>query len=173
MQAERAFPELIDFKGVGKIEKVFVPLLEEVCSKHPSLLECQQKRSRRFSEWAFTALGRILHFLKTKKVKDMMNDEACDHLQILWDELETFKFDLTWLEPHVQSALGMKSHLEKAMQLKKLKENVNALEMETRRLKAKLAAAEIDLEIARRDLVQAQEGFEERDTDAILGYGRP
>ncbi|XP_054792391.1 MATH domain and coiled-coil domain-containing protein At3g58270-like isoform X5 [Prosopis cineraria] len=164
--------ELVDFWGLGKIENVFVPLLEEVCSKHSSLIECQRKRSQRFVEWAFTSLGRVLHFLKTKRVKDM-NDEACEHLQILGEELETFRFDLSWLEPHVQSALGMKNYLEKAMRVKKLRENVSALEMEMKRLKAKLAAAEIDLEIAKRDLVQAEEGFEEKDLDAELGYGRP
>ncbi|XP_028777635.1 MATH domain and coiled-coil domain-containing protein At3g58270-like [Neltuma alba] len=164
--------ELSDFRGLGKIESIFVPLLEEICSKHPSLIECQQKRSRQFVEWAFTALGRVLHFLKSKRVKDM-NDETCEHLQILWEELETFRFDLTWLEPHVHSALGMKNYLEKATQVKKLKDNVSSLEMEMKRLKAKLASAEIDLEIAKRDLVQAEEGFQERDLDAELGYGRP
>lgn len=100
-----------------------------------------------------------------------MNDEACMDLQNLWEELETFKFDLNWLEPHVQSALGMKKYLEKEMQLKKLRGNVDALEMEMNGLKAKLAAAEADLEIARRDLMQAEEGFEERDLDAEIGYG--
>ena len=163
---------LSDFRGIGRIENAFIPLLEEACSKHPSLLECQKKRSGRFVEWAFTALGRVLHFLKTKKVKDM-NDEACEHLQILWEELETFRFDLTWLEPHVQSALSMKSYMEKAGQVKKLKENVSGLEMEMKRIKAKLVAAELDLDIAKRDLVQAQEGFEERDLEAELGYGKP
>ncbi|KAF1878064.1 hypothetical protein Lal_00022773 [Lupinus albus] len=161
--------ELIDFRGLGKIEQAFVPLLEEVCSRHPSLIECQQKRSRRFIEWAFTALGRVLHFLKTKKVKDM-NDVLFMHLQVLWEELETFKFDLTWLEPHVQSALGMKSYMERAAEVKKMKDNVAAREMEIKRLKAKMAAAEIDLEIAKRDLVKAEEGFEERDLDGELGY---
>ena len=60
-----------DFRGLGKIEKDFIQLLEEVCSKHPTLIESQVKRyrSQRFSEWSFTALGRVLHFLKTKKVK--------------------------------------------------------------------------------------------------------
>ncbi|OIV90444.1 hypothetical protein TanjilG_01922 [Lupinus angustifolius] len=115
------------------------------------------------------ALGRVLHFLKTKKVKDM-NDVLFMDLQTLWEELETFKFDLTWLEPHVQSALGMKSYMERAAEVKKMKENVTVREMEIKRLKAKMAAAEIDLEIAKRDLVKAEEGFEERDLDGELGY---
>lgn len=164
--------ELVDFRGLGQIEKAYIPLLEEVCSQHPSLIECQQKRSRRFIEWAFTALGRVLHFLKTKRVKDM-NGDACKDLQILWEELETFRFDLTWLEPHVQSALGMKNYIERAVHVEKLKDIVIALELEMKRLKAKLTATEADLDIARKDLLKAKESFEERDLDANLGYGRP
>jgi hypothetical protein len=63
------------------------------------------------------ALGRVIYFLKTRKVKDM-NDQACKELQILWDELEKFQFDLTWLEPQVQAALGMKNYVEKALDFK-------------------------------------------------------
>ncbi|XP_015951335.1 MATH domain and coiled-coil domain-containing protein At3g58370-like [Arachis duranensis] len=162
--------ELVDFRGLGKIEKSFVPLLDEVCAKHPSVIECQKKRSRRFSEWAFAALGRVLHFLKTKKVRDM-DEEACSHLQILWEELETFRFDLTWLEPHVQSALGMKFYMDRCTKVKRVKENVAALEMEMKKLKAMVAAVEIDLETARSELVKVEEGFEERDLDGELGYG--
>ncbi|MED6108126.1 hypothetical protein PIB30_020573 [Stylosanthes scabra] len=163
--------ELVDFRGLGKIEKTFVPLLHEVCAKHPSVIECQRKRSRRFREWAFTALGRVLHFLKTKKVSDM-NEEACDHLQILWEELETFRFDLTsWLEPHVQFALGMKNYMERSAKVKSAMENVAALEMEMKKLKAMVDAVEVDIEMARRELVKVEEGFEERDLDGELGYG--
>lgn len=167
-----SFGELVDFRGLGKVEQDFVPLLEEVCSRHPSLINSKQKRSQRFIEWAFTALGRVLHFLKTKKVRDM-DDDAYNHLQLLWEELETFKFDLTWLEPHVQSALGMKTHVERTIQVKKLEENVTALEIEVKKLKTKMIEAEVDLEITRRDLVKAKEGFEECDLDAELGYGGP
>ncbi|KAJ7971375.1 Ubiquitin carboxyl-terminal hydrolase family protein [Quillaja saponaria] len=158
--------------ALGQADKAFVPLLEEVCSWYPSLIECQRKRSTMFTQWAFTALGRVLHFLKTTKGKDMTED-ACEHLQVLWEELETFKFDLSWLEPHVQSALGMKTYLEKAEQVKKLQENVAVLEIEVKMLKAKLAVAEVDAEVARRDLAKAEECFEERDMNTELGYGRP
>ncbi|XP_057426519.1 uncharacterized protein LOC130719945 [Lotus japonicus] len=164
--------ELVDFKNFGKIEEAFVPLLEEVCSWHPSLIDCQRKRKRspRFTEWAFTALGQVLHFLKNKKVKDM-NEDACSHLGFLWEELETFKFDLTWLQPHVQSALSKKSFVEKVVQLKTLKENVVALDMEFKSVEEKLFSAKEDLEKAIRDL--SKEGFQERDLDAELGYGGP
>ncbi|KAK7278776.1 hypothetical protein RJT34_23812 [Clitoria ternatea] len=162
------FGELVDFKDFGKIEKAFVPLLEEVCAQHPSLIVSKKKRSRKFTEWAFTALGRVLHFLKTKKVKDM-NDEACQQLQVLWEELETVKFDLTWLQPHVGYALSLKDYVEKDGEVKKMKENVADMKMKMQKLKAELFAAEVDFAIVKRDLVK--KGFEERDLDAELGYG--
>ncbi|KAI4300628.1 hypothetical protein L6164_033983 [Bauhinia variegata] len=67
----------------------------------------------------------------------------------------------------------MKSYLERAMQVKKLKENVSALEMERKRLKAELASAEVDLEVAKRHLAKAEEDLQERDMDVELGYGHP
>ena len=63
---------------------------------------------------------------------------------------------MTWLEPHVKYALGMRNYMERAMQVKKLKENV--------------AALEIDLETARKELVKAEEVFEERNLDDELRY---
>ena len=103
-----------------------------------------------------------------------MNDDAYKELQILWEEVETFGFDdLTWLEPHVQSALGMKNYTEKAAQVKRLKDIVADLEIEMKSLKEKIAASEIDLEIARRELVKAEEGFVKRNSDDELGYGIP
>ncbi|XP_050133796.1 MATH domain and coiled-coil domain-containing protein At3g58270-like [Malus sylvestris] len=163
--------KLMDFRGLGKIERAFVPLLEEVCSLHPSLIECQKKRSRTYIEWAFTALGRVLHFLKTTKVKDMTLD-TCERVQLLWEELETFKFDLCWLEPYVQSALDVKKLVERAGVVKKQRDGVDALEMEVKRLRARLAVAELDLEVAKRDLAKVDEGFGETDMNRELGYGR-
>lgn len=167
--------ELVDFRGLGQIEKAFVPLLEEVCSHYPSLIECQQKRTRKFTGWAFNALGRVLYFLKTKKLKDM-NDVCRNDLQTLWEELKAFGFDLTWLKPHVETTLGMKSYVEKAMRVEKLKEIVVALELETEKLKAKLATAMAILELetekldAERDLLKGK-GLQVKDLDAELGYG--
>ncbi|MED6131720.1 hypothetical protein PIB30_012423 [Stylosanthes scabra] len=104
--------ELVDFRGLCKIEKRFVQLLEEACSNHPTLIESQKKRNRtqKFIEWSFTALGRVMHFVNTKSAEDM-NHDACNELENLWEELSAFGFDdLTWLERHVQSALSMKNH---------------------------------------------------------------
>ena len=129
-----------------------------------------------FSEWAFTALGRLLHFLNTTKVKDMMEDscvhDPCEHLQVLWDEAETFRFDLSWLEPFVQSALGMKKFGEREGLVKKLREDVEALETEIKRLRDRLAIAEVDHEVAKRDLAKAEESFGQANMNSKLGYGR-
>ncbi|CAB4268511.1 unnamed protein product [Prunus armeniaca] len=158
-----------DKGGLGRVEKTLVPFLEEVCSSYPSLLECHKKRSRMFIQCAFTALGRLLRFLKTTKAKDMTRD-ACKRLQLLWEELETFKFDLAWLEPHVQLVLVMKKRAER---VDRLREDVEILENETKRQRDVLAAAEIDLEAAKRDLAKAEEEFKKIDMDTELGYPLP
>ncbi|XP_058742645.1 protein RESTRICTED TEV MOVEMENT 3-like [Vicia villosa] len=111
------------------------------------------------------ALGKVLYFLKTKKVKDM-NEEACKKLHGLWDVIEKFKFDVTWLEHSFQSAMGMKSLVEKATQVEKLKDSMLALELETERIKTKLAAAEINLDVEK-DLLKAK-GFNDIDLDSKL-----
>jgi hypothetical protein len=82
------------------------------------------------------------------EVKDT-KDKACEDLQVLWEELEKYRSDLTWLEPHVQSALGIKNYVEKALQVEKLKKNVVDQELETKRLKTKLVAAEKNLDMER------------------------
>ncbi|XP_007219785.2 MATH domain and coiled-coil domain-containing protein At3g58360 [Prunus persica] len=161
--------ELIDFRGLGRVEKTFVPFLEEVCSSYPSLLECHKKRSRPFIQCAYTALGRLLRFLKTTKAKDMTRD-ACKRLQLLWEELETFKFDLAWLEPHVQLVLVMK---KRAGRVDRLREDVEILENEIKRRRDVLATAEVDLEAAKRDLAKAEEEFKKIDMDTELGYPLP
>ncbi|KAM5551209.1 hypothetical protein ABKV19_026171 [Rosa sericea] len=159
--------ELMDFKGLGRVELALHPLLEEVCLSQPSLIECQQNRSRTFVECAFTTLGRLLHFLKSTKVKDL-NQDGYERLQILWDELESFKFDLTWLQPHVQSVFGMKNMTGR---VDRMREDVNILENEIRRRRAMLAAAEVDLERAKEDLVKAEEGFKKiGDVDCVIDY---
>lgn len=161
--------ELVEFRGLGKIERTFVPLLEEVCSQHPSLIECQKKRSRMFTECAFTALGRVLYFLKTRKVKDM-DEQACKDLQLLWEELETFKFDLSWLKAYVQFALSMENYVEELVAAEKLKENVAALELKMKRLNLKLVAAKANLDKVSNFL--KEEGFHKVDWEVGLGYGR-
>ncbi|PNX88492.1 ubiquitin carboxyl-terminal hydrolase family protein, partial [Trifolium pratense] len=113
------------------------------------------------AELVAAALGRVLYFLKTRKVKDM-SEQACKDLEVLWDELKKFQFDVTWLEPHVQSALGMKSFVEKSQHVEKLKEDMVLL-------KEKLAAAEVNLDTERAML--KSKGFKEIGLDSELGCG--
>ncbi|KAI9082110.1 hypothetical protein K1719_035850 [Acacia pycnantha] len=162
--------DAVDFKDLGKIEKSFHPLLEEVCSWHPSLLDGKKNKSHKFTEWAFTALGRVLQFLKNKKWKDM-NEEACEKLQHLWGELEMSRLDLSWLEPLVKSAINMKGYAEKVEKVKKLKQNLVGAEKEMNMIKEKLASTEQSVEITRKELMSAEQDFEEKDLDEKIGYG--
>ncbi|KAK8473646.1 hypothetical protein PHAVU_001G199800 [Phaseolus vulgaris] len=162
--------DLLDLGSLGKEEAAFVPLLEEACIWHPSLIRSQRKSSRWFKLWAFTSLGQVLHLLKTSKAKDM-NEDACNRLHGLWEELVKHSgFQLSWLEPYVESALGMKAHLEKTEEVNKLKDSVVALEIKMKKLRGELEAAEAEFEVTRRALVEAKKGFIELDFNAVLGY---
>ncbi|CAB4268509.1 unnamed protein product [Prunus armeniaca] len=102
-----------------------------------------------------------------------MTEDNCVRLQHLWEDVEIFRFDLAWLEPHVQSALRMKKFLERAGRLKRLREDVDILDSENKRRSAVLAVTEADLGMAKRDLAKEEEGFVETDMDRELGYGMP
>ncbi|XP_028775409.1 MATH domain and coiled-coil domain-containing protein At3g58210-like [Neltuma alba] len=163
--------DAIEFKDLGQIEKALVPLLEEACLWHPSLMDYKQRRSRKCTEWAFTALGRVLQFLKNKKWKDM-NEKACEQLQQLWEELEMSKLDLSWLEPLVKSAINMKGYADKVEKVKKLKQELVVLEIEMKKIKEKLVDTEQSAEMTRKELTNAEQDFEEKDLDANIGYGK-
>lgn len=157
--------DVVNYKDLGQIDRALVPMIEDVCSRHPSLFDCNKKRSCKFSEWAFTCLGQVLHFLKKNKWKDM-NEEACEQLQALWEELEMSRMELSWLEPRVKAALNMKGYVEKEMRVKRLKQDLVVLEAEVEKMKANLANT---------DFIRANGGFEEMDLDLdnIIGYGNP
>ncbi|MED6108138.1 hypothetical protein PIB30_020585 [Stylosanthes scabra] len=161
----------VDFMGLCKIQKEYVQLLEKSCAKHPSLVKShlKRKRSQRFKECSFSALGKLLHFLETKKLRDMMSYDVRQELQDLWDGVEMrFDYDLSWLEPHVKSAL---TYFEKATKVKKLKGDVADLQEKSKSLKAKAIAMNADLEITKKELAMAEEGFVERDLDDKIGCG--
>ncbi|XLR61060.1 hypothetical protein HN51_004320 [Arachis hypogaea] len=115
--------EQVDFEGKGLVDNVYVPLLEKVCNIHPSLLECQRKRTYKYSGWAFNALGRVLHFLETTKLEEM-NVEACECLQMLWDEVQVFGFELSWLAPQVEFALNMEKFMREVEKLEEEKKTI-------------------------------------------------
>ena len=60
--------------------------------------------------------------------------------------------------------------MERANQLKKLKDKVVALEINMKRLRGELAAAEGEFEVARRGLSEVRRGFNEMDLNAAIGY---
>ncbi|XP_072054072.1 MATH domain and coiled-coil domain-containing protein At3g58280 isoform X2 [Arachis hypogaea] len=148
--------DIINLDSLGKEEASFVPLVEDACMWHPDLIQSQRNRSERFKIWAFTSLGQVLHFLKTSKVKDM-DEDGCNYLKGLWEELVRYSgFNLTWLEPYVQSALGMKSHLERAAGMDDLSDNLVAIEIKMKNLREELAAAEAEFVEARKALAEAR-----------------
>ncbi|CAJ2632155.1 unnamed protein product [Trifolium pratense] len=162
--------DLLDLESLRNEELDFVPLLEEACVWHPSLIRSQSKRTARFKSWAFTSLGQVLHILKTSKVKDM-NEETSKNLKGLWEELVMASgFDLAWLEPYVESALGMKNHVEKTLQVNKLKESMVALDSKMKKLRGELVDAEVEFEEAKRALDELSKGHIDIDLNADLCY---
>jgi len=82
----------------------------------------------------------------------------CDHLQILWDELKTCGFDLTWLESDVEFALNGKIFMKN---VDEMRQNVTDLKITIEKLKASLIEGENELEMAISKLVKAEERCEE------------
>ncbi|KAK4281767.1 hypothetical protein QN277_013222 [Acacia crassicarpa] len=162
--------DLIDVTSFEANEAAFVPLLEEACTWHPQLISSQSDRTRWFKLWAFTSLGQVLYFLKTKRVKDM-DEDGCKYLEGLWDELvKSSGFDLSWLEPYVQSALSAKNNVAKADDVEKATQKMIDLDIKVKKLKGDLAVAEMEHELARRELVEITSSFHDLDLNAALDY---
>ncbi|KAE9585324.1 hypothetical protein Lal_00018151 [Lupinus albus] len=161
--------DILDFEKLGEEVKTYVPLLEEVCIYHPSLIRSQEKKHDLLKVWPFISLGKVLHFLNTTKARDM-NEDACNQLCILWNQVKSSGFDLAWLEPHVHNALGVKAQLERTLALKTLENNVVAMDIKMKRMRAELAATEAEFEVARKALIEARKDSIEIDFNAALGY---
>ena len=98
-----------------------------------------------------------------------MDEDGCKYLQGLWDEIvKSSGFDLTWLEPYVQSAMmSAKNNMPK---VEKVTQKMNDLEIKVKKLKDELAIAEMEHELARRELIENQQCFHELDLNAALDY---
>ncbi|XP_047156277.1 MATH domain and coiled-coil domain-containing protein At2g01790-like [Vigna umbellata] len=142
-------------RSFTNIDRNYVPLLEEVCLQYPYLLVSQENRSCKFTEWAFTALGRLLYFLETKQVKDMDN-ETCNYHKKIWDEVKIFGFDLSWIESEFKSASNLKNCTENTADIRKVKAIVDDLEIRTKKLKAVMIETQTELEMVKRNLVKAE-----------------
>jgi hypothetical protein len=134
---------------LGSFDIDYVPLLEKVCNIHPCLIECQRKRTPKYATWAFTALGRVLHFLEITKVEEM-NEDACEWLQVLWDEVQVFGFDLSWLAPQVEFAFEYGEKMSK----------VNMLEEEKKRLEVRIQELSMELFETKKEMESSKDGLE-------------
>ncbi|BAT91102.1 hypothetical protein LR48_Vigan08g188700 [Vigna angularis] len=143
-----------------ELHQEIIPLLIEVCSSHPSLLDNRQGKSRDFVQGSLNALGKVLLFLKTNKVRDM-NDDNCHHLQVAWRELQYFNFNLEWLKPYVDSAVEMRNHVKKFRKVKEMEANINILEYR----KNDLEYRKNDLEYRKNDLEYRKNDLEYRKND--------
>lgn len=71
----------------------------------------------------------------------------------------------------MQSALSVKGNLERAERVMKVTQNVADLERKIQKLKEELGDAEMELEVARRELVELKKGCDqELDLNAALEY---
>jgi len=156
LSTQPSAPPIPDYATIGNIklnrlsnlDNVYVPLLEKVCKIHPCLIECQRKRTPKFVEWAFTALGRVLYFLEITKVEEM-NEEEFEWLQLLWDEVQVFGFDLSWLAPQVEFVLN---YVEKMSKVNKLEKEKKSLELRIEELSMELFETEKEMESSKGDL---------------------
>ncbi|OIW21507.1 hypothetical protein TanjilG_05177 [Lupinus angustifolius] len=163
--------DILDFEKLREEEKTYVPLLVKVCTLHPSLIRSQNKKPDLSKVWAFISLGKVLLFLNTTKARDM-NEDACNQLRILWDDLNKLSsgFDLTWLEPHIHNALGVKVQLEGSSKMKTLQNSVVAMDIKKERLIKELTATEAEFKVASKKLIEARKGFTEMDFNVALDY---
>ncbi|KAM1503347.1 hypothetical protein ACFX1Q_028282 [Malus domestica] len=159
--------------GWNRYIKFTITLVDQFDTRNSVSEETEHVFMANTADWDFATLVPLsdLHCLDNGYLTTTANDmnvDACQHLQLLWEELEAFKFDLAWLEPHVQSVIAMK---KKAGIVNRLQEDVDALKNEIERRRAILAEAEAVLEVAERDLAEAQEEhFSKIDMDSELGY---
>ncbi|KAJ7950392.1 NBS-LRR type disease resistance protein [Quillaja saponaria] len=120
------------FRGLGLLHKKFIPLLEEAMSKHPELWTRRpQEYSNEFSLWGFHALGRVLEFLRTVRIRDITSERKREFSR-LWLELGAFGFDLTWLEPSYRKVMTCSVDEPKIKRFEELKGEVISLAKDLR-----------------------------------------
>ncbi|MED6147993.1 hypothetical protein PIB30_049032 [Stylosanthes scabra] len=96
--------KLVDFYGLCRVDKSFLPLLKEACGKNPNLIECQRKHSEMLRQSAFDSLGRLLFLLHNVRIRDWIYHKQ--ELEMFWEQAKLMKFDLEWLSPTMQQILS-------------------------------------------------------------------
>jgi hypothetical protein len=79
-----------------------------------------------------------------------MNEEACEWLQVLWDEVQVFGFDLSWLAPQVEFAFEYGEKMSK----------VNMLEEEKKRLEVRIQELSMELFETKKEMESSKDGLE-------------
>ncbi|XP_048442460.1 uncharacterized protein LOC125478356 [Pyrus x bretschneideri] len=120
-----------------------------------------------FAKSAFKALGRLLHFLKTTKVKDM-TEESCERLQLLWEEQSQPSASALRSPEHLHHASASSFHYRTfdvlENEIKRRMRDVDAMESEVQMRKAVVA-------VAKKDLAKMEEHISGIDMDSELGFG--
>ncbi|KAJ7969141.1 Receptor-like kinase [Quillaja saponaria] len=137
--------EEANFRGVGKIRKVFIPVLEEAISQQPHLLTSQTDRTMQCRRWAYSALGRVLHFLRNVKIKDLTMEKKAEFDE-LRGEMDLFNFDLTWLAIKRDQVMNAGVDEEMLKAVEEQKEKILSLELDVNEMKLQLMEAEHKLE---------------------------
>ncbi|MED6196921.1 hypothetical protein PIB30_051837 [Stylosanthes scabra] len=96
--------KLVDFYGLCRVDRSFLPLLKEACHKNPNLIECQRKHSELLRQSAFDCLGRLLFLLHNVRIRDWIYHK--NELEMFWEQAKLMKFDLEWLSPTMQRVLS-------------------------------------------------------------------
>ncbi|KAJ7950381.1 Ubiquitin carboxyl-terminal hydrolase family protein [Quillaja saponaria] len=121
------------------------PYLKRQCPKHPELWTRRpQEYSNEFSLWGFHALGRVLEFLRTVRIRDITSERKREFSR-LWLELRAFGFDLTWLEPSYQKVMTCSIDEPKIKRFEELKGEVISLAKDLREKIAELTEASKNL----------------------------
>ncbi|KAJ7954283.1 Disease resistance protein [Quillaja saponaria] len=118
--------EMVDFHGLCQVDKSFLTLLEEACTRNRQLIDCQMPHPLILRQCAYAFLGQMLFLLKCMKIQDIVHHK--DELEHCWEVTKAMKFDLEWLRPVVERALSSKVLLHTAIKtgkrLKVLEEKV-------------------------------------------------
>ncbi|KAJ7975149.1 Ubiquitin carboxyl-terminal hydrolase family protein [Quillaja saponaria] len=159
--------EEADFRGLGKIRNEYIPLLEEAISQQPHLWSCQESRTKQCRRWAYSALGRVLHFLRNVKIKDLTAEKKAE-FDKLWREMDLFNFDLTWLAIKQDEVMNAGVDEEMVMAEEEQKGKILSMELGINEMKWKLMEAEQELEKQRRVLADLER--DQPNLDSVLNF---
>ncbi|RYR45516.1 hypothetical protein Ahy_A07g031350 [Arachis hypogaea] len=153
--------KMVDFYGLCQVDKSFLPLLKEACTKNPNLIESQRKHSEMLRQSAFDSLGRLLFLLHNVRIRDWINHKQ--ELQMYWEQAKLMKFDLEWSSPAMERVLSSAD----LARIEALREEEKYWNEEASKLREKLKIVEDKAAVIRTEIVLTEsklDGF-------AIGYG--